>query len=92
MIQENEEDFDAYIADESDQGFFYSIPCDLANTLSAFDKILLTRCLKPEKVLFAVQKYLEQDLGVEYSISPVSSMENLFKASTPNNPIIFVLS
>ena len=39
-----------------------------------------------------MQKYLEIELGQEYSISPISSMENLFSASTPNNPIIFVLS
>ena len=68
------------------------MPCGLSDKLTSFDKILLVKCLKPEKVLFAVQKYLEIDLGAEYAISPVSSMETLFRASTPNNPIIFVLS
>ena len=52
----------------------------------------MIRCLKPDKVLFAVQKYLELELGPEYAISPVSSMETLFRASLANNPIIFVLS
>lgn len=60
--------------------------------MTPFEKIILVKCLKPEKVLFGVQKYLEMELGHEYSISPVSSMDNLFRASTPNNPIIFVLS
>ena len=69
------------MADETDQGFYYTIPNDLANKLSSFEKILLVRCLKPERVLFAVQKYLESDLGPEYAISPVTSMESLFKAS-----------
>ena len=92
MIQRNEDDFASYVADESEQGFFYHLPGDLSHILTPFEKILLVRCLKPEKVLFAVQKYLELELGPEYAISPVSSMDNLFRASLPNNPIIFVLS
>ena len=43
-----------YVADESDYGYFYSMPADLSNKLSNFEKILLIKCLKPEKVLFAV--------------------------------------
>ena len=92
MILENEDDFVTYVEDESDHGFFYQMPCGLSNKLTPFEKILLVRCLKPEKVLFSVQKYLELDLGQEYSISPISSMENLFRASQANFPIIFVLS
>ena len=68
------------------------MPFNLSKKLTPFEKIILVKCLKPEKVLFTVQKYLELELGQEYAISPVSSMENLFRASTPNNPVIFVLS
>lgn len=92
MILDNEEDFANYVADETDAGFFYQMPCDLSTKLSNFEKLLLVRCLKPEKVLFAVQKFLELDLGAEYAISPIGSVENLFRASLANNPIIFVLS
>ena len=91
-IIESQYEFAMYVADESEYGFFYHMPADLENKLSNFEKILLIRCLKPEKVLFAVQKYLELELGPEYAISPVSSMETLFRASLANNPIIFVLS
>lgn len=92
MILENEDEFESYVADESEQDFFYKIPCDLANKLTPFEKILLVKCLKPEKVLFAVQKYLEIDLGKRYATSPISSVENLFNASANKLPIIFVLS
>ena len=92
LILEHEDEFEEYVADETEQGFYYQMPCNLSNTLTPFEKILLVRCLKPEKVLFTVQKYLELDLGAEYAISPISSMENLFRASMANSPIIFVLS
>ena len=92
LILQNADDFASYVADESEQGFYYQMPCGLSNILSNFEKLLLVRCLKPERVLFAAQKYLELDLGPEYAISPVSSMENLFRASLANNPVIFVLS
>ena len=91
-IIENEEDFADYINKETEQGFFYQMPLDLSKKLTNFEKIIFVKCLKPEKVLFGIQKYLELDIGAEYAISPISSMENLFRASTPNNPIIFVLS
>ena len=92
LILANDEEFANYVADESDSGYFYQMPCGLSEKLSHFNKMLLVRCLKPEKVLFAAQKYLELELGPEYAISPVSSMETLFRASLANNPIIFVLS
>ena len=92
VILENKEEFAMYVADETDSGYFYTMPANFSNKLDNFEKILLIRCLKPERVLFSVQKYLELELGAEYSISPVSSMETLFRASSANNPIIFVLS
>ncbi len=54
MIVDNEEEFESYISDGSEQDFFYKIPCDLASKLTPFEKILLVKCLKPEKVLLAV--------------------------------------
>jgi len=59
LILDNEEEFEQYIADDSDQGFYCGLPCNLDKKLSNFEKILLTKCLKPEKVLFSVQKYLD---------------------------------
>ena len=78
LMIEKEDSFARYVADESEHGFFDLMPCGLSASLTPFEKILLVRCLKPEKVLFAVQKYLELDLGPEYAVSPVSSMETLF--------------
>ena len=63
LIKDNEDDFVSYVGDETDHGYFYQMPCGLSQKLSPYEKILLVRCLKPEKVLFAVQKYLEMDLG-----------------------------
>ena len=54
LIQDNIDEFVAYIEEDSDHGFFYQMPCGLSSKLTPFEKILLVRCLKPEKVLFAV--------------------------------------
>jgi hypothetical protein len=62
-IIQNEDDFVDYIGIESGEGFFYQMPLDLSRKLTNFEKIVLVKCLKPEKVLFGVQKYLELDLG-----------------------------
>lgn len=78
--------------DDTELGFYMFMPCNLSTSLDAFEKLLLVKLLRPDKIIFGIQKYLEIELGHLYSISPVSSMENLFHAASKSAPIIFVLS
>lgn len=57
-----------------------------------FDKLLILKVFKPEKLMFAFQRYVLQELGQVYSESPVASMDALFSSSDQKTPIIFVLS
>ena len=78
--------------DSKDNSFYYEMPCDLTDKLTSFEKLLIVKILKPERVVEGVQRYLESELGREYSSSPISSMKELFKSANPKDPIIFVLS
>lgn len=57
-----------------------------------FDKLLLLKIFKPEKLMFAFQRYVLVSLGQLYAESPVATMEALFNSSDRRTPIIFVLS
>ena len=59
--------------------------------LSNFEKLLVIKIFKPEKILPAVQKYLELEIGKIFAHSPLASLESVFKASDVSTPIIFVL-
>ena len=50
------------------------------------------KIFKPEKLMFAFQKYVELELGKLYSESPIATMDTLFGDSDKKTPIIFVLS
>lgn len=93
LVTENAEAFEDYATkDSSSFSFFLSMPCGLSRTLSSFEKLLIIKIFKPEKIMFGVQRYLEEELGPDYAIAPISSMQSLFAAADSATPIIFVLS
>lgn len=57
-----------------------------------FEKLLVLKIFKPEKLMFACAKYVEHELGRVYAESPIATMDTLFIDSDNKTPIIFVLS
>lgn len=68
------------------------MPCDFSNKLNSFDKLLILKIFKPEKLMFAFQKYVALEQGKLYAESPIATMDALFADSDKKTPIIFVLS
>jgi dynein heavy chain len=78
----------------NERDYFTAMPCGYAHRVevSMFDKLLLLKIFKPEKLMFAFQRYVGKALGKEYAESPVATMDALFGSSDNHTPIIFVLS
>ena len=68
------------------------IPSGYGQKLKPFEKLLILKVFKPEKLMFAFQKYVEIELGKLYSESPIASVDSLFADSDKKTPIIYVLS
>ena len=83
-----------YYAMTNDRDFLESLPCGFSHRveISMFDKLLLLKIFKPEKLMFAFQRYVGHALGQEYAESPIATMDALFGSSDCHTPIIFVLS
>ena len=60
--------------------------------IDAFNRLLLLKLFRPETLLEAFTKYVREELGKEFSVSPSATMEALFQDSHKLIPIIFVLS
>mmetsp|Transcript_14987 Transcript_14987/g.20270 ORF Transcript_14987/g.20270 Transcript_14987/m.20270 type:complete len:80 (+) Transcript_14987:2146-2385(+) len=71
---------------------FDQLPCDYSKSLSIFEKLLLLKIVRPEKLNQAFNLYVKYTMGDWYATSPFSSMEYLFSSSDCITPIIFVLS
>lgn len=57
-----------------------------------FEKLMILKVFKPEKLMFAFSKYVEIELGKIYAESPIATMDALFTDSDKKTPLIFVLS
>ena len=60
--------------------------------LSAFQSLLVMRCVRPDKLVGAVQKYVMSAMGQRYVEPPPFDLEACFADSTCTTPLIFVLS
>jgi len=57
-----------------------------------FRKMLIVRCLRPDRVNYAVMRYVSHMMGEQYVQPPPFNLEETFKASKTYMPVIFVLS
>ncbi|XP_044232976.1 dynein axonemal heavy chain 10 isoform X2 [Thunnus albacares] len=69
-----------------------SFPMKYAENLSDFQKLLLLRCFRVDRVYRAVTDYVTVTMGEKYVQPPVISFDAIYEQSTPNSPIIFILS
>ncbi|XP_011505820.1 PREDICTED: dynein heavy chain 7, axonemal [Ceratosolen solmsi marchali] len=87
-----EEDIESWkvIFDATDPHFLnYPAPFD---NLTLFEKLLVLRCLRYDKVIPAVQCFIEEELGKKYVESPPFDLASSYADSFSCAPLIFVLT
>lgn len=67
-------------------------PLDYSNKLSPFEKLMLMRCFRVDRVYRSIVNYITEIMGEEYITPPHISFELIFEQSTPTMPIVFILS
>jgi dynein heavy chain len=55
-------------------------------------KMIVLRCLRPDRVVFASTNFVEQKMKKEFIETKPTTLSEVYKDSRPNTPIIFVLS
>jgi hypothetical protein len=68
------------------------LPGPWNDVLDAFQKILVLRCLRPDKVTNAMQDFVASQLGQRFIEPQTAELGAVFKDSSPTTPLIFVLS
>lgn len=64
----------------------------VAEKLGDFDKLLMLKVIREEKLIFGVKNYIEKNLGKNYLLSPPFSVATAVGDSLKSTPLIFVLS
>eukprot|EP00742_Colponemidia_sp_Colp-10_P007220 GILJ01007760.1.p1 GENE.GILJ01007760.1~~GILJ01007760.1.p1 ORF type:complete len:2640 (-),score=434.68 GILJ01007760.1:74-7498(-) len=60
--------------------------------LSMFQKLLILRCLRPDKITAAVSDFIAHYMGRQYIEPPPFEISSSFKDSSVASPLIFILS
>lgn len=71
-----------------------SIACPFENIkeLSSFQKMMLLRCFRPDRIFLAVNGYVTEMMGEEYITPPVVNFKAVYDESKPEIPVVFMLS
>uniref|UniRef100_A0A8C6RAH3 Dynein, axonemal, heavy chain 10 n=1 Tax=Nannospalax galili TaxID=1026970 RepID=A0A8C6RAH3_NANGA len=70
----------------------FPFPLGYDENITAFQKLLILRCFRVDRVYRAVTDYVTLTMGEKYVQPPMISFENIFEQSTPTSPIVFILS
>jgi dynein heavy chain len=68
------------------------LPGGYADNSNEFEKLMLLRCFRVDRVIRAVSDYVISKMGVKYVQPPVVNFTTIFEQSSPTSPIVFVLS
>ncbi|XP_077418138.1 dynein axonemal heavy chain 10-like isoform X2 [Vanacampus margaritifer] len=68
------------------------MPMKYDERLTDFQKLLLLRCFRVDRVYRAITDYVTVTMGERYVQPPVISFDVIFEQSTPFSPIVFILS
>ncbi|PSN37031.1 Dynein heavy chain 6 [Blattella germanica] len=60
--------------------------------LDDFDKLMMLKALKEEKLVFAITEYVKDKLGQNFVESPQIALGSLYKDTSKLTPLVFVLS
>lgn len=67
-------------------------PLDYSEKTNTFQKLLIIRCFRVDRVYRAVTKYVIETMGQDFVMPPVVSLDNIFEQSSPQMPVVFILS
>ncbi|XP_028292993.1 dynein heavy chain 10, axonemal [Gouania willdenowi] len=75
--------------DDPEQSVF---PGSYGEKLSAFQKLLLLRCFRVDRVYRAVRDYITLTMSERFVQPPIISFDAIYEQSTPSSPIVIILS
>lgn len=77
---------------ESQEPHRKELPEPFDAELNDFQKLLVLKCLRPDKVTNAMQDFISTKMGQRFVEPQTTDLSVVFKDSSPTSPLIFVLS
>jgi len=77
---------------QSDNPMTAPLPRPFQGRVNLFQRLILIKALREDKLQFSIANFVGQKLGVKFSESPSATMEEIYKDLDNRTPCIFVLS
>jgi dynein heavy chain len=68
------------------------LPMGYSEKLSKFERLLVLRCLRPDRVTLGITDFVVSVMGERYVQPPVLDYAAIWRQSSETTPIVFVLS
>ena len=68
------------------------MPSGWEERLSTFQKLILVRCITPDKLVPAITDFCQSKMGVKFIEPPAFDLGASFSISTAVSPLVFILS
>ena len=70
----------------------FEIPGGWNDKLTSLQKMIVIRCIRPDKVIPCIYNFVKENLGEEFTDPPPFDLKAIYNDSTAVSPLIFVLS
>ncbi|KAI4456222.1 dynein axonemal heavy chain 7-related [Holotrichia oblita] len=71
----------------------HEVPCPKPlDNLTGLSRLIVLRCIRPDKIVPAVQKYIVEEMGQAYLEPPPFNLEESYNDSYNCSPLVFILS
>ncbi|EZA57210.1 Dynein heavy chain 10, axonemal [Ooceraea biroi] len=77
---------------ESDTPETEELPCNYSARVTPFEKLMLLRCFRVDRVYCTIVNYITEIMGEQYITPPHMSFDMIFEESSPTMPVVFILS
>lgn len=69
-----------------------ALPGEWDGKLNSFQKMIVLKALRPDRITLAVQNFVIENLGKPFVEPPVFNLAKSYKDSSISQPLVFVLS
>ncbi len=69
-----------------------ALPGDWDSRVNELKRMVILRCMRPDRVLFAVRSFIVNNLGQQFVEPPPFDLQTTYNDSSPTTPLVFILS
>lgn len=88
-MQSDSDDWNAWF--DSEKAENAKLPGEYEKTLTQFDRMILLRAMRPDRLLISLGEFISSEMGKDYVVQKPFSMHSTFEETSNKTPVFFVL-